>query len=235
MCDGGRIGRPFAAVEKRDFTKDGTRFQFSQENDSTIGRRITDPDLSGLDQHHRRANVSHQEDRLTSAPRLLPGRRDEALPFDRPEGGKDEGRSKSGLYLPSGFCHCQTPLSGARVIWCDARHTVRARGEANPLCTTRRDRSALKSESTMTHITMDVLDRNSSLRFVGRMVQAIKATLVERIRRWSEYRTVAAELRQYSASEIVELGISEADIDYVAADAARHRPTVRLKTAATPE
>ena len=72
----------------------------------------------------------------------------------------------------------------------------------------------------MTHITMDVLGRNSSLGFVGRTILAIKITLVERSRRWREYRTVAAELRQYSASEIVELGISRGDIDDVAGDAA---------------
>jgi uncharacterized protein YjiS (DUF1127 family) len=74
----------------------------------------------------------------------------------------------------------------------------------------------------MTHITMDVLGRNSSLGFVGRPVQAIKSNPVDRFRRWRKYQTVAAELRQYSANEIVELGISEADIDYVAGDAARH-------------
>jgi uncharacterized protein YjiS (DUF1127 family) len=47
----------------------------------------------------------------------------------------------------------------------------------------------------------------SNLGFVGRSVQAIKSNLVERSRRWRKYRTVAAELRQYSAREIVELGI----------------------------
>jgi uncharacterized protein YjiS (DUF1127 family) len=74
----------------------------------------------------------------------------------------------------------------------------------------------------MTHSTIDVLGRNSSLGFVGRMVQAIKSNLVERSRRWRKYRTVAAELRQYSASEMVELGISRADIDSIAGDAARY-------------
>lgn len=72
----------------------------------------------------------------------------------------------------------------------------------------------------MTHITMDVLGRNSNLGFVGRTVRAIKITLLKRFRRWREYRAIAAELCQYSASEIVELGISRADIDDIADDAA---------------
>ena len=45
----------------------------------------------------------------------------------------------------------------------------------------------------MTHITIDVLGRNSSLEFVVRLIQAIKSNLVERFRPWREYRTVAAE------------------------------------------
>jgi uncharacterized protein YjiS (DUF1127 family) len=71
----------------------------------------------------------------------------------------------------------------------------------------------------MTHITMDVPGRNSSLEFVARPVQAIMSNLADRFRRWRKFRTVAAELRQYSASEIVELGISRADINYIADDA----------------
>ena len=74
----------------------------------------------------------------------------------------------------------------------------------------------------MTHITIDVLGRNSNLSFAERTVLAIKANLADRVHCWHKYRTVAAELRQYSASEIVELGISAADIDYIAGDAARH-------------
>lgn len=73
----------------------------------------------------------------------------------------------------------------------------------------------------MTQSTMDILGRNSSLGFVGRTVEAIKSNLVERSRRSRKYRTIAAELRQYSASEIVELGISRADIDRIAGDPAR--------------
>ena len=82
----------------------------------------------------------------------------------------------------------------------------------------------------MTHITMDIPGRNSSLEFFGRKVQAITSSLVDRFRRWREFRTVAAELRQYSASEIVELGISRADIDYIADDVSGSlRGSVRLR------
>jgi uncharacterized protein YjiS (DUF1127 family) len=82
----------------------------------------------------------------------------------------------------------------------------------------------------MTHITIDVPGRYSSLEFVGRPVQAIKSNLVARFRRWRKYRTVAAELRQYSTSEIIELGISRADIDYIADDVSGSlRGSVRLR------
>ena len=38
------------------------------------------------------------------------------------------------------------------------------------------------------------------------------------------YRTVRAELLDYSPQQLVELGISEADIDFVAEDASRRGP-----------
>jgi uncharacterized protein YjiS (DUF1127 family) len=36
---------------------------------------------------------------------------------------------------------------------------------------------------------------------------------------WRRYRTVRAELLDYSPQQLVELGISEADVDFVAEDA----------------
>lgn len=72
------------------------------------------------------------------------------------------------------------------------------------------------------HITLDVLDSNSSLGIVGRTIDPIRLNLMNQFRRWRKYHAVAAELHQYSASEIAELGISRADIDHVARDASRH-------------
>jgi hypothetical protein len=73
----------------------------------------------------------------------------------------------------------------------------------------------------VTHKMIDVPGRNSSQEFVGRAVRAIKSDLVERFRRWRKYRTVAAAIRQYSASENVELGISRANMDYIAGEILR--------------
>jgi uncharacterized protein YjiS (DUF1127 family) len=71
------------------------------------------------------------------------------------------------------------------------------------------------------HITLDVREGNSSLGIVGRMIEPTGLNLMDRFRRWRKYHAVAAE-HQYSASEIAELGISKADIDYVARDASRY-------------
>lgn len=72
----------------------------------------------------------------------------------------------------------------------------------------------------MTDITLNALNRGSYLGFATGMVLQLHRNLSERYRRWREYRTVAAELRQYAAAELTELGISEADIETVARDAA---------------
>jgi uncharacterized protein YjiS (DUF1127 family) len=38
---------------------------------------------------------------------------------------------------------------------------------------------------------------------------------------WRRYRTVRAELLDYSPQQLAELGISDADVEFVAEDAAR--------------
>jgi uncharacterized protein YjiS (DUF1127 family) len=67
----------------------------------------------------------------------------------------------------------------------------------------------------MTLIAIDGRNFGSNLNFVGRLT-SIRLGLVERYRRWLRHRTTMAELRQYSDSELVELGISRYDIEDVA-------------------
>ena len=72
----------------------------------------------------------------------------------------------------------------------------------------------------MTDITLHALHRGWHLGFVTGIVPHLN--LGERYRRWRQYRTVAAELRQYSGNQLSELGIAEADIETIARDAAAH-------------
>jgi uncharacterized protein YjiS (DUF1127 family) len=73
----------------------------------------------------------------------------------------------------------------------------------------------------MTDIAMDALNRGWNLGFATGRVDALRTELKARYARWRLSRTTRDELNQYSAAEIAELGISEADIDFIAADAGR--------------
>ncbi len=68
-------------------------------------------------------------------------------------------------------------------------------------------------ESEMTLITIEGRDLDSNV--IHRLVR-VGHGLLERYRRWRQYRRTAAELRQYTDSELVELGISRYDIEQVA-------------------
>ena len=72
----------------------------------------------------------------------------------------------------------------------------------------------------MTHITFDALNHGWSLGFVTERIEALRTALREHSRRRQALRAVEAELDQYTADEIVELGIARADIEFIAADAA---------------
>jgi uncharacterized protein YjiS (DUF1127 family) len=73
----------------------------------------------------------------------------------------------------------------------------------------------------MTDIALNTRKRGWNFGFAIGVAQSL-TRIDERYRRWRQYRTVAAELRQYSAAELTELGISEADISSVAHEAADH-------------
>ena len=70
----------------------------------------------------------------------------------------------------------------------------------------------------MTHITMDGANRGSSPGFAGRPVLALMMAVQSRYGRWRQYRTIEAELRQYSRAELTELGIAPSDIGRVSTD-----------------
>jgi uncharacterized protein YjiS (DUF1127 family) len=74
----------------------------------------------------------------------------------------------------------------------------------------------------MTDIAMEALNRGSELGFATAVVSPRHFDLRERYRRWRQYRTMVAELRQYSAGQITELGIADADIENVAREATGH-------------
>ena len=70
----------------------------------------------------------------------------------------------------------------------------------------------------MTHITMDGANCGSNPGFSGRWVRTILMALQSGYGRWRQYRTIEAELRQYSRDELTELGIAPSDIGRVSAD-----------------
>jgi uncharacterized protein YjiS (DUF1127 family) len=59
----------------------------------------------------------------------------------------------------------------------------------------------------MTLIAIEGRRLRSNLRIIDSLT-AIRLGFAERYRRWRKYRATVAELRQYSDSELVELGIS---------------------------
>ena len=71
----------------------------------------------------------------------------------------------------------------------------------------------------MADITLDRLDRGTKFGSGTADAVGLFMSLADRYRRWRRYRTTKAELAQYSATELTELGISEADIDRIARDA----------------
>jgi len=73
----------------------------------------------------------------------------------------------------------------------------------------------------MTHITFDALNHGWSLGFATGRVPSFRETLGARYRRWRTYRAVKAELKQYEPEHLADFGVSEADIDRVAREAAR--------------
>jgi uncharacterized protein YjiS (DUF1127 family) len=74
----------------------------------------------------------------------------------------------------------------------------------------------------MTDIAMEALNRGWKFGFATGVVAPLHLDLRERYRRWRQYRTMVAELRQYSAGQITELGIADADIESVAREATGH-------------
>ena len=58
-------------------------------------------------------------------------------------------------------------------------------------------------------------------RTIGDLVRATHERFSARLVAWRRYRKMRAELLQYSASELTELGISAADVDFIAEDALR--------------
>ena len=73
----------------------------------------------------------------------------------------------------------------------------------------------------MAHITFENLNGGWNLGFVINHVQSVRKTLREWSRRRGAFRTIEAELQQYSSNEIAELGISHADIHFIAEDGTR--------------
>ena len=73
----------------------------------------------------------------------------------------------------------------------------------------------------MAHITFENLNVGWNLGFVVNHVQSVMKTLRERSRRRRAFRTIEAELQQFSSNEIAELGISRADIHFIAEDGTR--------------
>ena len=53
----------------------------------------------------------------------------------------------------------------------------------------------------------------------GDAVRSIREGFSARLAAWRRYRTVRAELLDYSPQQLVELGISEADVDFIAENA----------------
>ena len=72
-----------------------------------------------------------------------------------------------------------------------------------------------RTENKMALIAIEGRDLGWNVNFAGRLKMA-RHGLVERYRRWRQHRRIAAELRRYTDSELVELGISRYDIDEVA-------------------
>jgi hypothetical protein len=95
-----------------------------------------------------------------------------------------------------------------------------------------RDGSRQHQESEMSILTMDAPNGGWNLGFVTRKIAALRMDLQERHRRRQLSRTMLAELRQYTAAEIVELGIARADISRIAADEGReHRREEEFRSA----
>ncbi len=74
----------------------------------------------------------------------------------------------------------------------------------------------------MTNITMDALNRRWNFGLVTDAARSLRKALQERARRRQEFRTIEAELRQYSHDEITELGISRADIWHITNEATQY-------------
>ena len=72
----------------------------------------------------------------------------------------------------------------------------------------------------MTHITFDAPNHGWNLGFVTERIAALRMVFGQRSRRRQAFRRIEAELDQYSAEEIAELGISHADIEFIADEAA---------------
>jgi len=72
-------------------------------------------------------------------------------------------------------------------------------------------------------MTMNSLAGDSlhSGRTISDAVRATHERFSARLVAWRRYRKMRAELLQYSASELTELGISAADVDFIAEDASR--------------
>jgi uncharacterized protein YjiS (DUF1127 family) len=58
-------------------------------------------------------------------------------------------------------------------------------------------------------------------RTISEAVRAIHERFCARLVARRRYRKMRAELRQYSATELTELGISAADVDFIAENASR--------------
>jgi uncharacterized protein YjiS (DUF1127 family) len=72
-----------------------------------------------------------------------------------------------------------------------------------------------------------------NVKFASRLASA-RHCLLERYRRWRRYRRTATELRQYTDSELVELGISSYDIEAVAQGAYSPGPDEPILHSRTP-
>ncbi len=72
----------------------------------------------------------------------------------------------------------------------------------------------------MAHLTIDTRRRGRSAGYLASHFSGLPAALSRWISRRRISRTVASELGQYSEQEISELGISRADIEFIANDAA---------------
>jgi uncharacterized protein YjiS (DUF1127 family) len=75
--------------------------------------------------------------------------------------------------------------------------------------------AAQRMESKMTLIAIEGRDQGSYPKFTDRLT-TVWVRLLERHRRWRQFRRTVSELRQYADDELLELGISRYDIEDVA-------------------